>query len=77
MKTIKEFPSLFEAQVAQGALENEGINAQILNESSSFPAFATFSKQFAIKLVVSDEDYEKSLEILNHLSDEAAASSAE
>ncbi|MDD2594516.1 MAG: DUF2007 domain-containing protein [Bacteroidales bacterium] len=63
MKEVASFIDPFEAHVAQGVLENEGITAAVWNESSSFPGFG-YMPQMAVKLVVNDEDYEMALKVL-------------
>lgn len=70
MKTVATFSYPYEAQIAQGVLESEGVMSQVLGESSVYPGFGNI-KGFELQLVVNDEDYERAASIL------AASSSAE
>jgi len=61
MKTVAEYEFPYEAQLAQGRLENEGIMSQVMNQVSSYTCLNAVSK---IKLVVNDEDYDEAVRIL-------------
>ena len=65
MKIVEYFDDPLIAELAKGALENEGITAAVLNQSSVYPGLSAASSQFRIKLVVNEEDYERAKEILS------------
>ena len=63
MKTVETFSDPYVAHIAQGALQSEGILAEIMNENSVYTGLGVMD-QFQIKLVVNDEDYEAARKIL-------------
>ena len=65
MKVVQYFDDPLIAEVAKGALENEGITAAVLNQSSVYPGLSAASSQFRIKLIVNEEDYDRAMEILS------------
>ncbi|MFB0973674.1 MAG: DUF2007 domain-containing protein [Bacteroidales bacterium] len=65
MKVVQYYDDPLVAEVAKGALENEGITAAVLNQSSVYPGLSATSVQFRIKLVVDEEDYDRAKEILS------------
>ncbi|MBQ3659636.1 MAG: DUF2007 domain-containing protein [Bacteroidales bacterium] len=64
MKTVKEYPELMPAEIDRSLLEAEGIMCDILNQNLLYISYAPCA-DFAIKLVVADEDYNRALSILN------------
>ena len=64
MKTVKEYPELMPAEIDRSLLEAEGIMCDILNQNLLYISYAPCA-DFAIKLVVADEDYDRALSILN------------
>ena len=67
MKQVAKFSFEYEAQLAQGALKEAGIEAQVMNESSVYPGL-NFAE---VKLMVNDEDYDKAMEIIANMQFEA------
>ncbi|MCI2081974.1 MAG: DUF2007 domain-containing protein [Bacteroidales bacterium] len=65
MKVVATYDDPLIAEVAKGALANEGITAAVINESSSFPGLSMSSEQFRAKLIVNEEDYDRAKEILS------------
>ncbi|NMB36985.1 MAG: DUF2007 domain-containing protein [Bacteroidales bacterium] len=63
MKEVARYNEPYLADIAKGLLESEGINAEILNESSALPGICNMYDG-AIKLVVRDEDYDLALKVL-------------
>ncbi|HPB88967.1 MAG TPA: DUF2007 domain-containing protein [Bacteroidales bacterium] len=63
MKEVARYTEPYLAHIAKGLLESEGINAFVLNENSSLPGICNMYDG-AIKLVVSDEDYDLALKVL-------------
>lgn len=63
MKTVKEYPELMPAEIDRSLLEAEGIMCDILNQNLLYISYAPCA-DFAIKLVVADEDYDRACEIL-------------
>ncbi len=68
MKAVGNYEFPYEAHIAKGLLESEGINAEIFNEVSSYVSINACD---GIKLMVNDEDYDAAVNVL------AAASSIE
>ena len=64
MKIVARYTNPFDAHIAQGLLESEGILSEVTNESSIFPGFGEI-RGYDIRLVVNDEDYDKAKSILN------------
>ncbi len=60
MKTIAYYDSLSEAEMVRGRLQNEGIDAIVLNSESPFGAIAPMKPY----VVVADEDLSRAREIL-------------
>lgn len=67
MKQVAKFSFEYEAQLAQGALKEAGIEAQVMNESSVYPGL-NFAE---VKLMVNDEDYDKAMEMITNMQFEA------
>lgn len=61
MKTVGKYENSFEANLMKGVLENEGIEATVLNENNPYPLN---SGLFSVDLAVMDEDYERAMSIL-------------
>lgn len=59
MKEVAQYEDVMVAEVAKGALANEGIDAAVMNYSSAYPGI------FRVKLMVNDEDYDRAKEVLN------------
>ena len=70
MKSVATYSDPFEAHLAKGVLENEGIMSEVVNESSPFPGLGGING-YGVKLMVNDEDSDSALKIL------AASSSKE
>ena len=64
MKTVKEYPELMPAEIDRSLLEAEGIMCDVLGQNLLYTSFAPCA-DFAIKLVVADEDYDRALQILS------------
>lgn len=65
MKAVKYFETTFEAGVAQGLLESEGIKAVVLNENIGAAIPITLANPGMRPYVaVSDEDYDRAVELL-------------
>lgn len=64
MKTVKEYSEPMGAQIDKSLLEAEGIQCEVLNENLLYASLFAGSN-YAIQLVVADEDYEQALAILN------------
>ncbi|MBQ7221896.1 MAG: DUF2007 domain-containing protein [Bacteroidales bacterium] len=64
MKIVARYTNAFDAHIAQGLLESEGILSEVTNESSIFPGFGEI-RGYDIRLVVNDEDYEEAKRILD------------
>ena len=63
MKTVKEYPELMQAEIDRSLLEAEGIPCDVLGENLLYASFAPCA-DFAVKLVVADEDWERAKQIL-------------
>lgn len=62
MKTAATFSVAYEAYIAKGRLESEGIMAEVMNEVSSYTCINAISP---IMLMVNDEDFERALAVLS------------
>ena len=67
MKIVERYTNPYDAHIAQGLLESEGIFSEIINESSIFPGFGEI-RGYDIRLVVNDEDFEVAKKLLNNSS---------
>lgn len=65
MKTIQKFDNSFSANICKGVLEENGIQAFVLNENMPLITGVANTDLIPIQVVVADEDYDKALEILN------------
>ena len=63
MKTVAEFTFEYEAELAKGRLENEGIQAMISNVNSPYPGLQM--GRHGIMLMVNDYDLESAQMILD------------
>ena len=72
MKIVAKYMKPYEAHLAKGMLQAEGIMSEVLNENFPYPGLG-FIPGMEIQLVVNDEDYDRALELINA----AAESSAE
>ena len=63
MKTVAEFTFEYEAELAKGRLENEGIHAIISNVNSPYPGLQM--GRHGIMLMVNDYDLESAQMILD------------
>lgn len=70
MRVVKKYENGFSANLAKGMLENNGINAWVLNPNQAFSTGSTIGS-FGIELAVADEDYDEACKLL------AASSNAE
>jgi hypothetical protein len=71
MKIVEKYTSAFSANLAKGMLENNGIQAQVLNQNMAFVTGAINTDLISIELVVDDKDYWEAKRLLE------AASKAE
>lgn len=65
MKIVERYNNPYDAHIAQGLLESEGILSEIMNESSIFPGFGEI-RGYDIRLMVNDEEFEAAQNILNN-----------
>lgn len=63
MKTVAEFTFEYEAEIAKGRLESEGIESMITNVNSPYPGLQL--GKYGIRLVVNDYDLESAQMILD------------
>jgi len=63
MKVVEEFYNQYEAEIAKGRLEAEGIKAVIMNLNSSYPGVQM--GRHGIQLMVNEEDLETAQMILD------------
>jgi len=63
MRVVAEFYHEYEAEIAKGRLEAEGITAVIMNLNSSYPGVQM--GKHGIQLMVGDEDFESAQMILD------------
>jgi len=66
MKVVEEFYNQYEAEIAKGLLESEGIKAVIMNLNSSYPGVQM--GRHGIQLMVNEEDLETAQMILDRKS---------
>lgn len=66
MKVVGEFYNQYEAEIAKGLLESEGIKAVIMNLNSSYPGVQM--GRHGIQLMVNEEDLETAQMILDRKS---------
>lgn len=62
MKVVAEYYLQYEADIAKGRLESEGIAAVVMNLNSSYPGVQM--GKHGIQLTVGDEDFEAAKAIL-------------
>ena len=62
MKVVAEYYLQYEADIAKGRLESEGIAAVVMNLNSSYPGVQM--GKHGIQLMVNDEDLESAKAIL-------------
>lgn len=65
MKTIQKFDNSFSANICKGVLEENGIQAFVLNENMPLITGVANTDLIPIEVVVADEDYDKAIRILN------------
>lgn len=63
MRVVAEFNLEYEAQIAKGRLEAEGIQAVIMNANSPYPG--VLMGRHGVQLMVNDEDFESAQMILD------------
>lgn len=71
LKTVAEYYNEYEAQIAKGLLESEGIEAVVMNLNSSYPGVQM--GRHGIQLQVHDYDLESAQMILENAGNAAAA----
>ncbi|MBQ6298790.1 MAG: DUF2007 domain-containing protein [Bacteroidales bacterium] len=71
LKTVAEYYNEYEAQIAKGLLESEGIEAVVMNLNSSYPGVQM--GRHGIQLQVHDYDLESAQMILENAENAAAA----
>ena len=64
MKTLKSYAEAMSAHIDQSLLKASGIASEVLNENMNYAGFFAGS-DFAIQLVVADEDYERARQVLS------------
>ena len=64
LKTVAEYYNEYEAQIAKGLLESEGIEAVVMNLNSSYPGVQM--GRHGIQLQVHDYDLESAQMILDN-----------
>ena len=64
MKTVARFQESFAANLAKTILNDEGIQAEILGDTLMWSVGVTNTTALALQLVVSDDDFERSLSLL-------------
>ena len=62
MKVVAEFYLEYEAEIAKGRLESEGIQSVVMNLNSSYPGVQM--GKHGIQLMVNDEDFDTARAIL-------------
>ena len=62
MRIVEEYFNAYEAEIAKGRLESEGITAVIMNNVSVYPGIQM--GKHGIQLMVNDEDFEDAKAIL-------------
>ncbi|MBR3449870.1 MAG: DUF2007 domain-containing protein [Bacteroidales bacterium] len=75
LKTVAEYYNEYEAQIAKGLLESEGIEAVVMNLNSSYPGVQM--GRHGIQLQVHDYDLESAQMILENAENAAADETAE
>ena len=73
LKTVAEYYNEYEAQIAKGLLESEGIEAVVMNLNSSYPGVQM--GRHGIQLQVHDYDLESAQMILDNAENAAPAES--
>ncbi|MBO4841766.1 MAG: DUF2007 domain-containing protein [Bacteroidales bacterium] len=68
MKIAAEFNLEYEAQIAKGLLESEGIQAVIMNANSPYPGITL--GRHGVQLMVNEEDLETAQMILDRAEEE-------
>ena len=71
LKTVAEYYNEYEAQIAKGLLESEGIEAVVMNLNSSYPGVQM--GRHGIQLQIHDYDLESAQMILENAENAAAA----
>lgn len=64
MKTVREYAEPMAAHIDKSLLEAEGVPCEVLNENLLYASIFAGSN-YAIQLVVADDDYDRALGILN------------
>lgn len=64
LKTVAEYYNEYEAQIAKGLLESEGIEAVVMNLNSSYPGVQM--GRHGIQLQVNDYDLESAQMLLDN-----------
>lgn len=73
LKTVAEYYNEYEAQIAKGLLESEGIEAVVMNLNSSYPGVQM--GRHGIQLQVNDYDLESAQMILDNAERESESES--
>ncbi|MBO4535931.1 MAG: DUF2007 domain-containing protein [Bacteroidales bacterium] len=71
LKTVAEYYNEYEAQIAKGLLESEGIEAVVMNLNSSYPGVQM--GRHGIQLQVHDYDLETAQMLLDNAERESEA----
>ena len=70
MKVVAEYYLQYEADIAKGRLESEGIAAVVMNLNSSYPGVQM--GKHGIQLMVNDEDFDAAKAVLDTPAEPAA-----
>lgn len=68
MKVVAEFNLEYEAEIAKGLLESEGIRAVIMNANSPYPGITM--GRHGIQLAVNEKDFESAQMVLDRAESE-------
>lgn len=70
MKVVRKFDNAISANICKGVLEENGVDAFILNENLPLITGVANTDLISIEVVVDDENYDKAVEILQAKPDE-------
>ena len=64
LKVVAEYQNEYEAELAKGLLESEGIHAAVMNVNSAYPGISM--GRHGVQLMVNDYDLESSQMLLDN-----------
>lgn len=70
LKIVAEYQNEYEAEIAKGVLESEGIHAAIMNVNSAYPGISM--GKHGVQLMVNDYDLESAQMLLDNPPQEEA-----